>query len=139
MHILLICFVLLSCCSIFKDHVLPFFRQLDYYTTFFLTCQYLFQNFFKFFQVFFKRVDRGLSPSSGDLHIIPHTGIVCQALFSHFFYIWRLPPQRTNRTDPNCIFCTIKTQNHTVKQRGKRCDTRRLGASKDKGKEKSEE
>ena len=33
---------------------LPFLRQLDYYTTFFPVCQYLFQKFFDFFQSFFR-------------------------------------------------------------------------------------
>ena len=37
-----LCFVLLSCCSIFNDHSLPFLRQLDYYIIPFSPCQYLF-------------------------------------------------------------------------------------------------
>ena len=47
-------FVLLSCCSIFKDHSPPLLRQLDYYTTFFPACQYLLQKFFQLFQSFFQ-------------------------------------------------------------------------------------
>ena len=49
-----ICFVLLSCCSIFKDHSPPLLRQLDYYTTSLPLCQYLFQKFFNFFKSFFQ-------------------------------------------------------------------------------------
>ena len=47
-------FVLLSCCSIFKDHSPPLLRQLDYYTTFFPACQYLLQKFFQLFSKFFQ-------------------------------------------------------------------------------------
>ena len=56
-----ICFVLLSCCSIFKDHAPPLARQPDYYTTTALPCQYLFEKFFAFFQVF-SAVGCGLLP-----------------------------------------------------------------------------
>ena len=37
----------------FSVVLLPFFRQLEYYTTFTLLCQYLFEKFFAFFQGFF--------------------------------------------------------------------------------------
>ena len=53
----------ISCCSIFNDRSLsPFARQLDYYTTLSLLCQYLFQKFFYFFSSFFFRVLKTLFP-----------------------------------------------------------------------------
>ena len=47
-----ICFVLLSCCSIFNDRCRHLAWQLDYYTTWLFNCQYLFWNFFLFFSPF---------------------------------------------------------------------------------------
>ena len=45
---LLVCLYLFSCCSIVNDQSsLAFAERLDYYTTFSLTCQVLFQKFFK--------------------------------------------------------------------------------------------
>ena len=58
---LFVCFVLISCCSIFNDR-LPSLkscfrflsRRLDYYITSLSPCQVLFQNFFEFFYSFFR-------------------------------------------------------------------------------------
>ena len=49
-HIL--CFILISYCSIFKDRSPPFSRQLDYYITFNCICQHFFETFFDFFLSF---------------------------------------------------------------------------------------
>ena len=73
-----ICFVLLSCCSIFKDHSPPLSRRPLKYTTSSPVCQYLFKTFFKFFQGFFR--DRC---GAAETQLVYYTTLIriCQ----HFF------------------------------------------------------
>ena len=74
--IALTCFILISYCSIFKDHFVTFSQRLHYYITKKILCQYLFRNFFQVFLRFF----RGCR-SEGQLLYSITILFSCQSLF----------------------------------------------------------
>ena len=57
----LACFILISYCSIFKDHVAALSRRLHYSTTTLPFCQHLFSHFFGFFAFLYKKTSFALS------------------------------------------------------------------------------
>lgn len=76
--------VLLSCCSIFKDHPLPLFGgQPDYYITAAPLCQYLFESFFKYFLTFLG-ADRICFLFCRKLDYYTAFPFVCQGVFDDF-------------------------------------------------------
>ena len=85
--------ILYACTSLFVVQFsmtvsLPFSRQLCYYITSLSICQYFFQSFFDFFQVF---CDMFLPPQIGDLHIISHRLIFVNTFFEIFQKFFHSP------------------------------------------------